>query len=244
MKKIYTATLLLFTVFLLLTGCSGKTIESESEPDTDTKTQVHALKRRNHLYHRHLGTDHFLLAALISINAGVPVPRNLCFLPLPLPGGGIGFWIMTVILGILAFVAALTISGTANGNGENSLKYLLGSLLLGVCYLPWCASVVFLFVELIGGVIQGIGVVLLCAVVIFGFVSLSGSKDSHDNDQSAQSVAGAYRRDGDSDWCYLVSSSGDNHAVIRDESGNFIEIRRHGNDGLFIDDHDNLYRPE
>lgn len=83
MKKIYTATLLLFTVFLLLTGCSGKTIESESEPDTDTKTQVHALKRRNHLYHRHLGTDHFFTRCFDLNKRGRPGPAQSLFPPTP-----------------------------------------------------------------------------------------------------------------------------------------------------------------
>lgn len=196
------------------------------------------------------GLTVFLLAALIAMHMGIPISRNLYFLPLPLPGDGIGFWIMAVILGILVLFNAYGIAIMARDNGGIFLGYLFGVSLFSICYLPWCISVLFLFFDLLNVLVNGFAVFLAFGVIALFVVGAAHSgKDNSDNDSggsdsvtSAPMFADAYRRDGDSEYCYLISS-GDNHAVIKDESGNYITIRRHGSGGLVIDDNGNLYRP-
>ena len=196
------------------------------------------------------GLTIFLLAALIAMHTGVPISRNLYFLPLPLPGSTIGFWIMAVILGILILANVFCITTTASGNRESSIKYLLGISLLSIGYLPWCISVLFLFFDLLNVLVNGF-VVFLAFGVIALFVAgaaqsgkgNSGSDGGDDSVTSAQSFADSYRRWDDEEWFDLVSA-GDNHAVIKDRSGNYITIRRHGSGGLVIDDNGDLYRPE
>lgn len=124
--------------------------------------------------------------------------------------------IIFIVLGVIAFIKALSKCPPDNNN----------PIMLAI----------WMFIAGIAAYFIAVWWVIKFGVKLFLHVNLGSSS----GDKTV--FASGYYRDGDNESCTLWTTNL-NYAILKDSSGNLIEVRKHGDGNLVIDNRSNLYRP-
>lgn len=149
--------------------------------------------------------------------------------------------IFTVAAVILTLIGILVTVRDAEGS-KGKLKVLAIHLAI------WVVGY-FLFQLLIIIIVAAIAIVVIASfmgVDVLGMLSgiLSGVSQQTDSKGTSGNAdfSSGYYRDTDNESCTLWTTN-QNYAVLKDSYGNEIEVRKHGDGNLVIDNNGNLYRP-
>lgn len=156
--------------------------------------------------------------------------------------------IACVLIGIMAIPALITGATTESGQAYTlgmlifipfGILMLLGIWLLFKSTLKKCPENTNPLALAIWMIIAGLVACLAFAWWLIKLVfHISGGSGSGDKTV----FASGYYRDGDNASCTLWSTNL-NYAILKDSQGNEIEVRKHGDGNLVIDNSGNLYRP-